>query len=90
MFVLLPLRTSIYPRKAPYANYLLIGANMVIFLLSMHLVRDPRTGHTILDLRNWAMPFMLTPEHPYIWQFVNGTTIRLSLKNSPILRPSSA
>ena len=70
MFVLLPLRTSIYPKKTPYANYLLIAANLVVFLLSMHAVVDPRTGKHALDLRNWAQPFMLFPDHPYIWQFV--------------------
>lgn len=70
MFALLPLRTSIYPKKTPYANYLLIAANLVVFLLSMHAVVDPRTGKHILDLRPWAQPFMLFPDHPYIWQFV--------------------
>jgi membrane associated rhomboid family serine protease len=70
MFALLPLRTSIYPRKSPYANYLLIAANLVVFLLSMHLVLDPRSGHRVLALRDWTDPFKLIPGHPYIWQFV--------------------
>ncbi len=70
MFVLLPLRTSIYPKRTPYANYLLMAANVVVFLLSMHLAIDPRSGQRVLALRDWAAPFMLTPDHPYIWQFV--------------------
>lgn len=70
MFVLLPLRTSIYPKRTPYANYLLIAANLVVFLLSMHLAVDPRTGQRVLALRDWTGPFMLIPDHPYIWQFV--------------------
>lgn len=70
MFALLPIRTSIYPKKTPYANYLLIAANLVVFLLSMHLVLDPRSGHRVLVLRDWADPFKLVPDQPYIWQFV--------------------
>ena len=70
MFVLLPLRTSIYPKRTPYANYLLIAANFVVFLLSMRFVVDPRSGHHAMTLREWAGPFMLIPDHPYIWQFV--------------------
>jgi membrane associated rhomboid family serine protease len=70
MFALLPLRTSIYPKKTPYANYILIAANLIVFLLSMHAVLDPRSGRHVLDLREWARPFMLFPEQPYVWQFV--------------------
>lgn len=66
---MLPIRTSIYPKKTPYANYILIAINFVIFLLSMHMVADPRGGQG-LDLRGWARQFMLFPDHPYIWQFV--------------------
>ena len=51
-------------------NYFLIAANVVVFLLSMHLVLDPQTGKSVLDLRPWAEPFMLLSEHPSTWQFV--------------------
>lgn len=68
MFALLPLRTSIYPKKTPYANYILIAANFVVFMLSMEHV--PGGGFWDLQLRNWAQQFMLFPDHPYIWQFV--------------------
>ena len=66
---MLPIRTSIYPKKTPYANYILIAINVVIFLLSMHMVADSRGGQG-LDLRDWARRFMLFPDQPYIWQFV--------------------
>jgi len=66
---MLPIRTSIYPKKTPYANYILIAANFAVFFLSMHMVTGPKGQH-VLDLRNGAEPFMLYPDHPYIWQFV--------------------
>ena len=66
---MLPIRTSIYPKKTPYANYILIAINFFIFFLSMHMVTGPK-GQQGLDLRNWAEQFMLFPDHPYIWQFV--------------------
>ena len=34
MLLLLPIRTSIWPRRTPYANYILIALNIIIFLLS--------------------------------------------------------
>jgi membrane associated rhomboid family serine protease len=79
MFALLPLRTSIYPKKTPYANYILIAANLVVFLLSMHSVIDPQSGSRVLDLRDWAHPFMLFPDQPYIWQFVTYAFLHGSL-----------
>ncbi len=70
---MIPLRTSIAPKHTPYANYLLIAANVVIFLLSYgpHKVLAPELGGYVLEpLRSWAQQFMLTPARPYIWQFV--------------------
>ncbi|HOK65986.1 MAG TPA: rhomboid family intramembrane serine protease [Anaerohalosphaeraceae bacterium] len=68
--MLLPIGTSVRPRQTPYANYLLIGLNIFFYLLSMHLVMDPRSGARYFDLRPWAYNFMLWPERPQIWQFV--------------------
>ena len=67
---MLPIATSIKPKQTPYMNYFIIAANVVVFLLSMHLVMDPRTGKSVLDLRPWAEPFMLLSDYPSIWQFV--------------------
>ncbi len=60
-----PIRTSIQPRRTPYVNYFLIAANILVYLFSFH---NP-TGRG-LQMRAWTEFFMLTPEHPYIWQFV--------------------
>jgi membrane associated rhomboid family serine protease len=46
-------------------NYFLIAANILVYLFSFH---NP-TGRG-LQMRAWTEFFMLTPEHPYIWQFV--------------------
>ncbi|UCE99668.1 MAG: rhomboid family intramembrane serine protease [Planctomycetota bacterium] len=65
--MILPIRTSIRPRRTPYANYALIGVNVVIFFLQYHT--DPHTGG--VGFRPWVLQFMLTPVHPYLWQFVS-------------------
>ncbi len=67
-----PIRTSIYPKKTPYANYILIAVNIVIFLLSYYPTKYS-------DLRLWAQPFMLYPEHPAIWQFVTYAFLHANL-----------
>lgn len=68
--MLLPLRTSIRPRRTPYANYALIAVNTIIFLLTYWPHRNPFTG-VVEVLRPWALQFMLTPIRPYLWQFVS-------------------
>lgn len=70
--MLLPIRTSIQPRRTPYTNYALIIINVVVFILSYspHLVQVPG-GRIEEPLRSWAEMFMLTPVRPYIWQFVS-------------------
>jgi len=65
--MILPIRTSIRPRRTPYANYALIAANVIIFLLEYHV--DPRTGG--VGFRPWVLQFMLTPARPYLWQFIS-------------------
>ena len=68
--MLLPLRTSIRPRRTPYTNYALIAVNTIIFLLTYWPHRNPFTG-VVEVLRPWALQFMLTPIRPYLWQFVS-------------------
>ncbi len=69
MFIILPYRTSIRPRKTPYANYILIAANVLIFLLSFH---EPtrRSGEY---LRPWANILILNPRPGFLhlWQFIS-------------------
>jgi len=68
---MIPIRTSISPRHTPYANYLLIAANVFIFLLTFWPHEVFIYGQRILEpLRPAAQQFMLTPDRPYIWQFV--------------------
>lgn len=68
--MLLPIHTNISTRRTPYANYILIAANVLIFLLSFgpHHVG---LGQAVEPLRSWAQQFMLTPDRPGIWQFVS-------------------
>jgi membrane associated rhomboid family serine protease len=68
--MILPIRTSIVPRRTPYANYALIAVNAAIFLLTYHEHRNPFTGDWEA-LRPWAEHFMLIPVRPDLWQFVS-------------------
>ena len=68
--MLLPIETSVRPKRPPYANYLLIALNILCYVLTMRIVVDPRSGLHFLDLRPWAQNFMLWPQRPQIWQFV--------------------
>ena len=82
MLFLLPIRTSIWPRRTPYANYLLIALNVVIFFLSYSFDHQyPFTidgnivyvnGHILpLPIRPWAMSWILLPGHWHYWQFLS-------------------
>ncbi|MDD5063762.1 MAG: rhomboid family intramembrane serine protease [Phycisphaerae bacterium] len=68
--MILPIRTSIRPWRTPYANYALIIVNVICFLLTYQPHRSAITGSGEV-LRDWAVPFMLTPLRPYLWQFVS-------------------
>ncbi len=70
MLLILPIRTSIRPWRTPYANYTLLTANVIIFLLTYSRHFNPFTG-AVEVLRPWAEQFMLTPVRPYLWQFVS-------------------
>ncbi|HUW20578.1 MAG TPA: rhomboid family intramembrane serine protease [Sedimentisphaerales bacterium] len=69
MILILPIRTSIRPRRTPYANYALIIVNVIVFFMTYLPQRNPFTG-TQEILRFWADQFMLKPVHPQLWQFV--------------------
>ncbi|MBW7988479.1 MAG: rhomboid family intramembrane serine protease [Planctomycetes bacterium] len=67
--IILPYRTSIYPRRTPYMNYGLIAVNVLIFLLTYRPHTNPSTGPQVLSL--WAQQFELISNRPYLWQFVS-------------------
>ena len=71
----LPIRTSIWPRRTPYANYVLILINVVIFLLSYSFDRQYAYmigGHVLpLSIRPWATDWILVPRYWHYWQFLS-------------------
>lgn len=75
MLLLLPIRTSIWPRRTPYANYALILINVLIFLLSYSFERQYAymIGGRILSLpiRPWAIEWVLVPRYWHYWQFLS-------------------
>src|SRR4030043_443760 len=70
--MLLPIRTSIQPRRTPYANYALVAVNVAIFLLS-YFPHVETLGGEAEYLRHWANQFVLDPRpgHLFLWQFVS-------------------
>jgi membrane associated rhomboid family serine protease len=67
---MIPIKTSLRPQHTPYANYLLITANVLVFALSYHW-QALGSRRSLEPLLPWAQQFMLTPERPYIWQFIS-------------------
>lgn len=78
---MLPIATSIKPKRTPYMNYALIAANIVIFLLSYgpHHDLHPLYGKILEPLRIWAQPFKLYAEQGQLWQFVTYAFLHGSL-----------
>lgn len=64
--MLLPIRTNIWPKRTPYANYALILVNVLIFLATYM----GTTPHGV-ELRPWATQFELIPARPQVWQFLS-------------------
>ena len=68
---MIPIRTNIRPLRTPYTNYVLILANVIIFLITYSPHYSFAVGgRTEEALRAWADQFMLNPARPYLWQFV--------------------
>jgi len=78
--IILPIRTNIWPRRTPYANYALIFVNVVIFFLTYGPHREIIGGQLIIvPIRHWAKQFALTPAEAYLWQFVSYAFLHGSL-----------
>ena len=77
---MLPIGTSITPRKTPYANYILIAVNIIIFVLTYWPHREVIVGapDIIRVVRPWAVQFKLYPNTPYLWQFVTYAFLHAS------------
>ena len=77
--MILPIKTSIQPRRTPYANYALVIVNVVIFLLSYYPHFDPYIRQSEY-LRDWAGQFVLNPQpgQLYLWQFVSYAFLHAS------------
>ena len=61
----LPIGTNIRLRRIPYANYMLIGLNIIIF--SFQFRTHPEEG---VLFQPWVKHFMLFPNDWRIWQFL--------------------
>jgi membrane associated rhomboid family serine protease len=77
--MILPIRTSIQPRRTPYANYALIILNVAVFLLTYHPHISLFTGRPEY-VREWAGKFILDPQpgQLHYWQFVSYAFLHAS------------
>jgi membrane associated rhomboid family serine protease len=77
--MILPIRTSIRPRRTPYANYAMIVLNVAVFLLTYHPHISLFTGRAEY-VREWAGKFILDPEpgQLHYWQFVSYAFLHAS------------
>ncbi len=70
MFIL-PIRTNIWPRRTPYANYALILANIIIFAITYSPHIRIIDGYRFREpIRPWAEQFMLYPLAGIWYQFI--------------------
>lgn len=72
---MLPIRTNIWPRRPPYANYALIGITAVAFMLTYQphevLIYHQGIGQKqLVSIAPFAQAFQLVPNAWRIWQFV--------------------
>ncbi len=83
MLLILPIRTNIRPWRTPYANYALIIANVIIFLMTYSPHYSWVAGTRVLEpLRPAVEQFMLIPKYLRIWQlvtyaFLHGSIIHI-------------
>ena len=70
--MLLPIKTSIKPRRTPYTNYALVIVNVGIFVLS-YFPHVEAFGGEAEYLRHWTNQFVLDPQPGklQLWQFVS-------------------
>ena len=67
--MLLPIRTNVWPKRTPYANYVFIILNVIAFLITYNPHRVILGGQIVdIPVRNWAYKFMLTPAWRVWWQ----------------------
>jgi membrane associated rhomboid family serine protease len=62
----LPFQTSIRPRRTPYANYVLIGLNVAVFLLEL-TAGPPMRGYGVPP---WVRHFWLVPKLSPWWTYI--------------------
>jgi membrane associated rhomboid family serine protease len=67
--MILPIHTTVRPRRTPYANYFLIAINVLVFFASYQPQNIPM--RMAGPLKPWAEQFMLTPAQPQLWQFIS-------------------
>jgi membrane associated rhomboid family serine protease len=69
--LILPIRTNIWPRRTPYANYAIILANIVIFAITYGPHLSIIEGyHVTVPIRQWAERYMLYPSAGLWYQFI--------------------
>ena len=64
-----PFGTDRPQRTLPWMNYLLIAANVILYLVS-HSAAPGRPGNPLGTLTPWCDPYILNPGHLRLYQFL--------------------
>ena len=75
--MLIPIGTDNPLRRRPLMNYLLIAANVMIFLLTYH-PQTSRHGEIVSILAQWAQTYKLFPADPALYQFITYAFLHAS------------
>ena len=66
---MIPIGTDRPLRIFPWMNYLLIAANVIIYLVS-HTATPGHPRDSLTNLAGWCDPYILTPSHLRLYQFL--------------------
>ncbi|MCU0918594.1 MAG: rhomboid family intramembrane serine protease [Planctomycetes bacterium] len=85
MLFIWPIRTSVWPRRTPYANYFLIAITVVLFFLSYSFNRQYGyllEGQPIaMPIRPWAANWVLIPGRWQPWQLLSYAFLHGGIKH---------
>ncbi len=76
--MILPIRTSLIPQRTPYANYLLIAINAIVFLFTYGPHPIPGYPPQMEPLKEWAVQYMLWPGEHAWFQYITYAFLHAS------------
>ncbi len=76
--MILPIRTSLIPQRTPYANYLLIALNVIVFLFTYGPHPIPGYPPQMEPLKEWATQYMFQSGEQKWYQYITYAFLHAS------------